>query len=333
MATTVNQAFREFLTNTVNLDNDETKTARSSRDWLVDQISRFPESIDNFPRLYEERTIFFGSFARRTKIRPLDDIDIMICLSAEGSTYYEGFETITLNVPDHADRLKSLCNDGSNTLNSIKVINKFVSSLKTVPQYKKADTKRNQEAAVLQLSSYDWAFDIVPCFFTKPEADGRTYYLIPDGSGGWKKTDPRIDQERVTAINQYHDGNVLNVIRVMKYWNNRPTMPSMSSYLIEVMILNYYGSKGDKASSYVDLEIPDVLGYIWLNILGDISDPKGIQGNINHLSYEERKKISARALQDKLKAEEARRYESVEDHQRSIEKWSEVFGTAFPAYG
>jgi len=333
MATTVNQAFREFLTNTVNLDNDETKTARSSRDWLVDQISRFPESIDNFPRLYEERTIFFGSFARRTKIRPLDDIDIMICLSAEGSTYYEGSETIEINVSDNADKLLSLCNNGSNILNSIKVVNKFVSSLRTVPQYKKAATKRNQEAAVLQLSSYDWAFDVVPCFYTKPDIFGRCYYLIPDGSGGWKKTDPRIDQERVTTINQQHDGNVLNVIRILKYWNNRPTMPSMSSYLIEVMILNYYETKGSKASKYVDLEIPDVLEHIWANILHNINDPKGIQGNINHLTYEERKKISTRAWQDKNMAEKARRHESDGDHRRSIEKWSEVFGTAFPAYG
>jgi len=31
----------------------------------------------------------FGSFARRTKIRELDDIDLMKCLSAQGAYYTE----------------------------------------------------------------------------------------------------------------------------------------------------------------------------------------------------------------------------------------------------
>lgn len=189
MASTVIQAFNEFLANTVNLRKEDTQTARSSRDWLVDQIAGFPDKVDKFPRIYNEKITFFGSFARRTKKRPLDDVDIMICLSAEGSTYYEGFTTISIDVASNAERLKSLCNTDSNTLNSIRVVNKFVSALKTVPQYRSAETKRNQEAAILQLNSYDWNFDIVPCFFTAPDSTGKSYYLIPDGSGGWKKTD------------------------------------------------------------------------------------------------------------------------------------------------
>ncbi len=31
--------------------------------------------------------IAFGSFARRTKIRPLDDIDLMFGLTGQGATY------------------------------------------------------------------------------------------------------------------------------------------------------------------------------------------------------------------------------------------------------
>jgi len=333
MATSVIQAFSEFLSDMVNLRQGETKTARSSRDWLVGQISTFPGKVDKFPTLYDGKSIFFGSFARKTKKRPLDDIDMMICLTAEGSTYYEGFTTISISASEAADRLHPLCNDGTRTLNSIKVVNKFVSALRSVPQYKNSETKRNQEAAVLQLSSYDWNFDIVPCFYTSPDEFGRSYYLIPDGTGAWKKTDPLIDQERTSQINQAHDGNVLNLIRIMKYWNKRPTMPSMGSYLLETMILNYYAAQTTKASEFVDLEIPNLLQYIWLNITSDVQDPKGIQGNINFLTTEERNKISTRAWQDKNKAEEARQYESDKDYARSIRKWSEIFGDNFPSYG
>ena len=43
-------------------------------------------------------------------------------------------------------------------------------------------------------------------------------YLIPDGNGNWKKTDPRIDAANVTNLNQQHNGNILKVIRLAKYW-------------------------------------------------------------------------------------------------------------------
>ncbi|MHC5932041.1 hypothetical protein, partial [Nostoc sp.] len=83
MVKTVNEAFEIFLRDYVNLDPDKTKLARSSRDWLLSQIHLFPGKDISFPKLYSEKDIFFGSFARRTKKRELDDVDMMIALSAE----------------------------------------------------------------------------------------------------------------------------------------------------------------------------------------------------------------------------------------------------------
>ncbi len=77
MPTTVNTAFDAFLRDYVNLNPDETQKARGSRDWLLSQIDIFPNKNNSFPKLYSEKDIFFGSFARRTKKRILDDIDIL----------------------------------------------------------------------------------------------------------------------------------------------------------------------------------------------------------------------------------------------------------------
>jgi hypothetical protein len=63
-----------------------------------------------------------------------------------------------------------------------------------------------------------------------------------------------------------------------------------------------------------------------------VNDPKGIQGNINNLSWDERTKISNRAGADKQKALEARRLEGAKDHKGSIQKWQEIFGSEFPDY-
>ena len=85
MATNVIAAFNEFLKDFVNLDPDNTATARSSRDWLLQQIDEFPSSETNFPKLYPEVHVHYGSFARRTKIRELDDIDLIVGISALGT--------------------------------------------------------------------------------------------------------------------------------------------------------------------------------------------------------------------------------------------------------
>lgn len=86
MASTVNTAFEKFLGNTVQLDPNKTSIARSSRDKLISNLNDFLGNADFF-NLAPDCHLKFGSFAHRTKIRPLDDIDLMICISADGRTY------------------------------------------------------------------------------------------------------------------------------------------------------------------------------------------------------------------------------------------------------
>lgn len=87
MATTVNTAFSEFLKDTVNLDSTDTKTARASRDNLLDNIKSF-SGDDDFFYINKSNSLYFGSFARHTKLRPLDDIDLMVCISGSNDRKY-----------------------------------------------------------------------------------------------------------------------------------------------------------------------------------------------------------------------------------------------------
>ena len=121
MAKTVIEAFNEFMADIVNLDPDRTKKARGSREWLVGQIGTFPDNDTKFPNIYTEQNIFYGSFSRRTKKRPLDDIDIMICMKADGCTYSELTNKIEITAPDTATRFRDYKNEGTNILNSRKL--------------------------------------------------------------------------------------------------------------------------------------------------------------------------------------------------------------------
>lgn len=332
MATTVNSAFTEFMRDSVNLDGNDVIKARKSRNWLIEQLDKLSDIEENgFPSFYKEKHLGFGSFSRSTKKRELDDIDHLICMKSNNCWYSEVGDTVYIYVPDEAGKpFVNLKHEDSQYLNSTRVINLFVKSLKNIPQYKNSEKHaRSGEAATLKLTSYTWNFDIIPCFFTAEDNQGKTFYIMPDGKGHWKKTDPRIDKAKSTSINQNNNGNVLAVIRAMKYWNRRSTMTSMGSYLLENIILDYYLNKS--ASSNISLEVANLFNYIITAVYLYIEDPKGIQGNINYLSDEQKKSISERAERDRDSS-----YYAVEiefsNPRKAISKWKEVFGSAFPLY-
>lgn len=197
MASTVSTAFEEFLGDTVRLDSAQTEIARKSRDNLIDKLDGFSGDSDFF-NLVSNCHLKFGSFARKTKIRPIDDIDLMICISGDGRTYTQSGAIYYIAGID-SDTSNSLLDDKTGYLNSTKVINRFIKKLASLSDYNKAEMHKNQEVATLKLKSYTWNFDIVPCWHMDIDK-----FLIPDGSGNWKLTDPRIDNQRITDI-EYSD--------------------------------------------------------------------------------------------------------------------------------
>lgn len=327
MANTVNTAFNEFNKDIVNLDPNRTLTANGSRDWLFGQLNGLDGQEDlDFPFKYLEKHIKFGSFARKTKIRELDDVDLMFCLTADGATYLKYNETYTIYSTNAGQRLKNLSDN--NILNSTKVVNKLKLALSKIEHYKSAELHSRGEAATLSLKSYEWVFDIVPCFYTDTEL-----YLIPDAKGNWKATDPRIDQNLVTTTNQNYSGRALQLIRTLKYWNRHNSSFTITSYFFEQIVINFIKSK-TKLSQWIDFDIRDFYNYLSSNIFCSVNDPKGIQGDLNILTYIQRQSISQKANWAHNKANEAIHAETQDkDQQKSINKWREIFGTKFPTYG
>ena len=330
MAKTVKEAFKIFFQDHVRLDKARSDTAKASKNYLVSEVEKFPRD-GMFLQLHPDVSIDFGSFSRKNKIRPLDDIDIMVILHAEGNWRTVYWDRIEIGVPETAHRQLKLCHDGTRNLNSIKVVNKFKEYLSSLPSYENAIIKRNQEAVTLKLKSYEWFFDIVPCFVTSPLQDGKTFFLIPDGKGNWKATDPRLDKQRVIDTNSLQTVFIPDIIRIMKYWTSRPTMPTMKSYFLECLILNYY-TNGRTSSQYVDEEVPSLLAYVYHNVLSGLNDPKGFQGDINHLTSQERASVQEKARTDYHKAKEAGELEIAGRMKQSIQKWGEIFGEKFPSY-
>jgi len=326
MAQTVGTAFSEFNSNVVNLDPDRTSKAISSRDWLWGQLNKL-DTKDNldFPFKYQDKNIEYGSFSRKTKIRELDDVDIMFCLTANGATYLKNHEVYTIHTPDAGERLRYLSDN--DILNSRKVVNKLKLSLAQIERYKSAELNSRGEAATLSLQSYEWVFDIVPCLYTDTNL-----YLIPDGNGSWKSTDPRIDQDLVTGTNRKYSGRALQLIRTLKYWNRHNSTHTITSYLFEQIVINFINGRSE-LSQWIDFDVRDFFHYLSSNIYNSANDPKGIQGDLNKLSYEQKKAISEKSSWAYNKSKEAINAETQEkDQRKAITQWREIFGNNFPKY-
>ena len=96
-------------------------------------------------------------------------------------------------------------------------------------------------------------------------------------------------------------------------------MPTMDSYLLENMILDYYTEATSKTSEFVDIELVPVFLDIHKRIYNSVNDPKNIQGDLNNLTPDEKKKISDRSYDDYVKAFNARKYED-EGNQKDSKK-------------
>lgn len=331
MATTVNNAFDDFMRDIVNLNPDIVSAARASRDDLLDNIAEFDDK-DDFFDLCDSFNVHFGSFARRTKCRELDDVDLMIGIAANNATYNSNDPwddvKITASTTNAAQK-DCACDDG--TLNSTQVSNKFKKKLESVREYSRSEIRRNGEAIILNLKSKDWSFDIVPCFHTVTESDGRAYYLIPNGNGNWKKTAPDKDKEHVTNTNQDKDGRVLELIRLCKKWNKVKNAKTLPSYMLETIIINFADSQTE-LSQWIDLRFRDALKYIADHIMSPVYDMKEIQGDINDLDFSDKWSLQQKAQADYDKACEAREQESAGNQKEAIKKWGEILGSDFPTY-
>ena len=325
MAKTVLQSFNEFNSEVVNLVSIRTQKANSSRDWLLDQLIKLEDKDDlNFPLGFEERHIKFGSFARKTKIRELDDVDLMFCLTANGATYTVDSGKYIINTTNAGERLRGLSESG--ILNSKQVVNKVKSSLSKIEQYNSAELHSRKEAVTLNLLSYEWVFDIVPCFYTDTE-----FYLIPDGDGNWKLTDPRIDQEVVTKVNQNNNGQALQLIRTLKFWNRHNSSITISSYLFEQIVINFINNRAFNNQT-IDIDISNFFLYLSQFIFRPVVDPKGMQGDLNTLSSKERLSISDKANWANRKSQIATSSLQISE-EGSVNTWREIFGSKFPSYG
>lgn len=325
---TTAQAFEDFRRSKVDLNPNKVKKARQSRVYLQEQLTAAKNNDPDFPRITDS-FVPFGSFARRTKVRPLDDIDLLVMLNGQDAQFVQdSWDIYTFLVSTTSDfsPLRPYV-DEHGRVNSTRILNHFKSGLKNIPNYQKSEIKRTGAAVVLNLKSYEWAFDIVPALPAGDGSGSTDYHLIPDGNGNWIRTDPRIDQELVTSANQIQNGYLLPLIRLIKYWNVRSRVaPRLASYHLETLLINAFRSGYPAIESTIRWSVPCAFQQIASHVMYTCPDPKGLGPNLDEgMTWETREKIRDAANDRAQYATYALQYEQQGDHEEAIKWWGYVF--------
>jgi hypothetical protein len=190
---------------------------------FIKQILKTKSGEGKIPDLSGE-PFLTGSYARKTKITPLNDIDIFLKLNGANTTISGQTLTFTDGAP-----LSDYSQDGW-TVSSVLVLNSVKKALGETYQ---SQITRDQQAVSVFLDSYGLTIDIVPAIGIKQSPQ----YIIPYGKGnhGWKYSNPKKDEEIVELLDAYHNKVVKPAIKIAKYWNREKNRNKLRSYHVEAI--------------------------------------------------------------------------------------------------
>ena len=293
MALTIESAFNQFKSN-IEISVPQKSTVSSRQQSVRDALKKELFVLDSF---------LSGSYSRSTLIAPLKeaDIDIFIILDNRYYYHYNGQNGGQGGLLDFLKRVLQ----------------------KTYP--KTPDISRNGQAVTITFT--DFIVDVIPAFYRKGGG-----FLIPNSiSNSWISTDPKKHVEIWSAENNFHNGNLIPLIKMVKRWNKTKNNYFMSFH-IEVLVLQLLHKVTisdlpsgiryffDKARYYVAKKNPDPSGFD-----GDVGAYLNTEQKVNDAE----KKFET-AYRNALKAEDyAIRY----DIPSAIKMWRELFGAYFPQYG
>jgi hypothetical protein len=267
----LSQSLEDLLTGSINISEGIRSTASASqqnlRKFLQDECDRdsgFPPILSN-----ADSDFLGGSFARHTKTRPLDDIDIYLPLEGANLFYYmhgtvlpytvltDGLSWSPLLTPRWAD---------GQFISSSKLIDGFASVLQR--KFPQTEINPSGEAVSVRMTmgassaSEGLGYDVVPCFSLAPQQQGeQPFYLIPDGKNGWIRTNPKKDANVAEVLQEIHSKTFRKAVKLLKYWNIEQLNRKLESYFIELAIAKVFWDKAVKSESVAPLSYGVALAF------------------------------------------------------------------------
>jgi hypothetical protein len=265
--------------------------AKAAHEKVREQLRTDSESKDA-----HKDTFLSGSYARRTAINDINDVDVICILDLDKS------------------------------ITEPEVVLAWIQSI--LGRYYK-ETKRQGRSVGAQAAKGVW-IDIVPATLISTD-DGPLW--IPDRKvKDWVQTHPKGQISATTDKNKATNGYYVQVVKMMKFWRDRLPTEScrLKSYILESLIHGSIGSPSSHAAAIVNVleSVERTYGpYRDLNIVPTISDPA--YASVNVAKHWESKEFNDFMKQVKAAASTARKALDSTDETESRKLWRQVFGSTF----
>ncbi|MBW0110345.1 nucleotidyltransferase [Pseudonocardia sp. KRD-182] len=290
MTRTVNKAFQELDTN-LNLDRLVRFQAQELHNAIRDGLTAAGRIAGSFLQ---------GSFARKTMLKPLKDVDI-VCL-----------------LHDH------LWEEFCSAVGPGKVMESFklpIEEWRPGVQFDVGDEPAGKALRVT-LPDVEFTFDLVPAF----EQDD-DYVLIGDRfEGAWMTSNTRIQLKRVSDRNQAIGGRFVHQVRQAKQLTKHYDDLGFVTGIVVESLAYAAIDRGmtDKAA------ITQFLEHARAAVNGPILEPAGEDDVTAKWTNEDRETAARVYAKAYSQATEALELEAAGDTDASIDVWHSLFGDAFP---
>jgi len=237
-------AIAAFIRDEIRLAREDISSAVVSRKWFLDRIRSEIENRTKEPVLYApDPFVYFGSYFKRTKVKDVDEFDILVVIDSNTGVFTRGGQQIGIGqgtaCPNYKYDRKYYKSDGSG-VSPAKMLNWLKGVVETVTSSFGGEAPiRNGQAVTAYIKSKNLTIDLVPAGVFSRTSDGTTFYNIPRGdkNNGWIVTSPRQDIE---LLNEVAKGKqwFRDVIRLCKYIRSSYNF-LVSSFAIESAIVQY----------------------------------------------------------------------------------------------
>ena len=251
-----------------------------------------------------ETDFLTGSYGRRTKTKPLKDIDIFVVL---GRGERQRREKHPRGVLDDLEK----CLVSAYGRDQVERDRRCVTVW-----FEKRNQTLHEDGKVLSL-------DVVPAF-----AAGDHYEIPDEALGQWIATNPSIHADESTAKNKDLDGGWVPLVKMLKSWNRSNGKPIQPSFLVEVMALElvdgpFTGYPGEARRFFAAAK--DTVDREW-------PDPAGLGPPVSDEMTTARCATARQKLREaEVAATRAFRAEQQGSEGEALRIWKAIFGDFFPA--
>jgi len=255
------------------------------------------EGIKRF--LYVEHSFLTGSYARHTKIFPLNDVDVFVVRNAHKS----GLTSSGGVMPEAA-------------------LDQLVDAVRRAFPLTSTVEKQNRSVNV-RIAGQDFGFDLTPAWLRTPDG-----YWIPDrAKGNWIPSDPELHAAKMTRENELNGGKLKPLIKMVKHWS-RNNHDLLCSFHIELICADIFRTQAiDNYPVGMATVLVRLLNYVGVPMYDPIYGQSRVDKEI---SQDDLENLRFRIKNDAQRAIDSLTLQKNVGEHAAIEKWKQVFISGFP---